>query len=64
MSDNQILARLFGWIGGILGLSGLALWFAVPIRPMFPPYAASTVLALLCGLWFWRRTRGEKPPAP
>ncbi len=64
MSDHQILARLFGWIGGILAVAGVALWFAVPIRPMFPPYAASTLLALVCAAWFWRRSRGKQPPRP
>jgi hypothetical protein len=64
MSDHQILARLFGCIGGILAVTGAVLWFTVPIRPMFPPYAASAFLALVCAAWFWRRARGKQPPRP
>ncbi len=64
MSDDQILARLFGWVGGILLVAGGVLWVTVPIRPMFPPYAATSVFALGCALWCSLRARRAKSPRP
>jgi uncharacterized membrane protein len=46
MSQRLFIARLFLTVGGLLVVGGLILWFALPIRPMFPPYLVTGVLAL------------------
>jgi hypothetical protein len=57
MSDSQFLARLSWILGGALAVLGAALWFVIPIRPMFPPYLATALLALGYGTFCWRRAR-------
>ncbi len=57
MSEPQFLARFFWILGGSLAVLGAALWFAIPIRPMFPPYLATALLALGYGTFCWRRAR-------
>ncbi len=63
MPDYQFIARLFWIVGGALAVLGATLWFLVPIRPMFPPYLATSLLALAYGAWCRRKSRvaGNRP---
>ncbi len=51
MPEDLFIARLFWIVGGVLTVLGAVLWFMVPIRPMFPPYLATALLALGYGAW-------------
>ncbi len=55
MHDDLLMARFFWLVGGVLTLLGAALWFTVPIRPMFPPYIVTAVFALAYGAWCAQR---------
>ena len=57
MSEPQFIARLFWILGGALAVLGAALWLVVPIRPMFPPYLATALLALGYGTYCWRKSQ-------
>jgi hypothetical protein len=63
MHDDRIMARFFWLVGGVLALAGAALWWTVPIRPMFPPYLVTAVLALGYGAWcrFRGRAAADRP---
>ena len=63
MPEDLFMARLFWIVGGVLAVLGAVLWFTVPIRPMFPPYLATSLLALAYGAWCWRKARaaGNRP---
>jgi hypothetical protein len=50
MPEQFFIARLFLWGGGILAVIGLALWFALPIHGVFPPYLVTALLALGYGV--------------
>jgi len=50
MPEHLFMARLFLLGGGLLAVIGLILWFALPIPSMFPPYLATTLLALGYGV--------------
>jgi len=60
MPEDLFIARLFWAVGGVLTVLGAVLWFMVPIRPMFPPYLATALLALGYGAW----CRRHVPAAP
>jgi hypothetical protein len=49
MPERLFIARLFLVTGAVLAVIGLVLWFALPIRPMFPPYVVTALLALAYG---------------
>ena len=57
MSEPQFIARLFWMVGGVLAVLGAVLWFVIPIRPMFPPYVGTVLLALGYGTWCGFQTR-------
>lgn len=57
MPEHRFIARLFWTLGAALAVLGAALWFVVPIRPMFPPYLATALLALGYGTYCWRKSR-------
>jgi hypothetical protein len=57
MPEYQFIARLFWIVGGVLAVLGAALWFLIPIRPMFPPYLATALLAFAYGGYCWRQSR-------
>jgi hypothetical protein len=59
MAERLFLARCFLLAGGILAVISAALWLALPIQPMFPPYLGTAVLALAYGVYCRR-----KNPAP
>jgi hypothetical protein len=65
MTEDLFIARLFWIVGGVFVVLGVVLWFAVPIRPMFPPYLATALLALGYGAWCRRRARAaaDRPKA-
>ena len=46
MSERPFLARLFLIGGGILAVTGLILWFVLPIPSPLPPFLITAVLAL------------------
>lgn len=52
------MARLFWIVGGALAVVGAVLWFTVPIRPMFPPYVVTALVAL--GYSAWCRFRASR----
>ena len=56
MPEDLFIARLFWIVGGVLALLGAVLWFTVPIRPMFPPYVVTALVALGYSAWVRRRT--------
>ena len=62
MPEDLFIARLFWIVGGVLALLGAVLWFTVPIRPMFPPYVVTALVAL--GYSFWCRRRAARSNAP
>jgi hypothetical protein len=62
MHDDNLLARFFWLVGGVLAVLGAVLWFTVPIRPMFPPYLATALLAL--GYSAWCHSRAAHPDGP
>ena len=55
MPEDLFMARLFWIVGGVLAVLGAVLWFTVPIRPMFPPYVVTALVAF--GYSFWCRRR-------
>jgi hypothetical protein len=63
MTEYQFIARLFWIAGGVLAVLGAVLWLVIPIRPMFPPYLATSLLALAYGAWCWleARSAGNRP---
>jgi len=56
------MARLFWIVGGVLAVLGAVLWLTVPIRPMFPPYVVTALVAL--GYSFWCRRRAARFSRP
>jgi len=64
MSERHFLARLFLLTGGILAVASLALWLALPIRPMFPPYLGTALLALGYGAYCRWARQPAAPPKP
>jgi hypothetical protein len=46
MPERLFMARLFLTAGAVLAVIGLMLWCVLPIRPMFPPYLVTALLAL------------------
>jgi hypothetical protein len=62
MADDLFIARAFRLLGAALAVLCAVLWFTVPIRPMFPPYLATAVLAL--GYSSWCRGRPPRSAAP
>jgi hypothetical protein len=63
MPEDLFMARLFWIVGGVLAVFGAVLWFTVPIRPMFPPYVVTAVVALAYSAWCRRRAaRFSGPP--
>jgi FtsH-binding integral membrane protein len=65
MSEDLFMARLFWIVGGGLAVLGAVLWFTVPIRPMFPPYVVTSVVALGYSAWCRRRaSRRNDSPKP
>lgn len=56
------MARLFWIVGGVLAALGALLWFTVPIRPMFPPYVVTALVALAYSVWC--RFRASRPAGP
>jgi hypothetical protein len=59
MSERLFMARSFLAAGAVLAATGLLLWWALPIRSMFPPYLVTALLALGYGAACrWRRFRG------
>lgn len=59
MPEDLFMARLFWIVGAVLAVLGAVLWFTVPIRPMFPPYVVTALVAL--GYSFWCRRRASRP---
>jgi hypothetical protein len=57
MAEHQFITRLFWILGGTLAVLGATLWYVIPIRPMFPPYLATALLALGYGTFCWRKSR-------
>ncbi len=64
MPEHRFIARLFLIVGATLALAGLALWLALPIRPMFPPYLATALAALAYGVFCRRRPSLPEAPKP
>jgi hypothetical protein len=63
MPERLFLARCFLLAGIILAAASLALWLALPVRPMFPPYLGTALLALGYGV-YCRWARPSAPAAP
>ena len=63
MPEYQFIARLFWIVAGVVAVLGTALWFVVPIRPMFPPYLATAFFAFGYGAYCRLKTRsaGNRP---
>ncbi len=63
MPEDLFIARLFWIVGGVAAVLGAALWFTVPIHPMFPPYVVTAVAALGYSAWCRRRAARSSGPA-
>ena len=57
MSERHFIARWFLLGGAFLAVAGMVLWFALPIRSMFPPYLVTALLALGYGEFCRKRER-------
>lgn len=57
MPECRFMARLFLIGGGVLAVTGLILWFTLPIPSMFPPYLVTAFLALAYGEFSRRQSR-------
>jgi hypothetical protein len=57
MPEYQSIARWFWIAGGVLAVLGAVLWLATPIRPMFPPYLATALLAVAYAAWCQHKGR-------
>jgi nicotinamide riboside transporter PnuC len=60
MSERPFIARWFLWGGALFAVIGVILWFALPIRSMFPPYLVTTLLALGYGAYCRRQERSAR----
>ena len=57
MPESIFISRLFLSVGAGLVVLGIALWLALPITGMFPPYVVTGLLAVAYGGFCWSRAR-------
>jgi len=57
MPEHAFIARLFLIGGGVLALTGLILWLALPLKLSFPPFLITALLAMAYGIFCLERGR-------
>jgi hypothetical protein len=57
MPEDRFIAKSCWIAAAVLAALGAVLWFAVPIRPMFPPYLATALLVSGYGTYCGRKAR-------
>jgi len=61
MPEPAFIARLFLIGGGVLAVTGLILWLALPLKLSFPPFLITALLSMAYGIFCLERGRPRSP---
>ncbi len=62
MTEPAFIARFFLLGGGLLAVTGLVLWLALPLKLSFPPFLVTALLSLAYGIFCLERARPRTHP--